>query len=308
MNALPATLIPEPSDSEDVVSALETADVFWTKGDADEAMRWLKRAAESASDAGNDARALAIARSVADLKSGSSRAIETPSVSRPAPPSAAKAPPPPSATRAGAGTQENSEVRRAPPPLPSPPAAPIDAAPTSRATASQKAPPPLPTPKTPESAAPPAPSARLSSMPPAPPQKRPASTDRLPAVTPEPAHVTPVKPQPTGAGPNPTPPADAARPAPASPQPRAAAVSAAPAPGSDIPAAGNRRSMPAPKEPSRAAVTAANAYRAVTVYVKPQAQNGERLEVFLARPGQTPPPGTEPALLIPTRRGARLLG
>ncbi len=70
MTALPAILNPEPDDNEDVVSALETADIFWNKGDTDEALRWLKRAAETASDTGNDMRALAIARSVADLEGG----------------------------------------------------------------------------------------------------------------------------------------------------------------------------------------------------------------------------------------------
>jgi hypothetical protein len=67
-----------------------------------------------------------------------------------------------------------------------------------------------------------------------------------------------------------------------------------------------------PKEPTTRsaafAADAANAYRAVTVYVRPQARNGDQLEVFLAKPGQTPPPGTEPAILVPMRRGARLLG
>jgi len=45
----------------------------------------------------------------------------------------------------------------------------------------------------------------------------------------------------------------------------------------------------------------------LTVFVKPQGRNGDKLEVFLAKPGQAVPAGAEPALLVPTRRGGRLL-
>ena len=62
-----------------------------------------------------------------------------------------------------------------------------------------------------------------------------------------------------------------------------------------------------PKEPQRT-VSPANAYRALTVFVKPQGRNGEKLEVILAQPGQPMPEGAEPALLVPTRRGGKLLG
>ncbi len=62
-----------------------------------------------------------------------------------------------------------------------------------------------------------------------------------------------------------------------------------------------------PKEPHRA-LTPGTAFRAVTVFVKPQGRSGDKLEVVLAKPGQAVPAGAEPALLIPTRRGGRLLG
>ena len=58
---------PEPTDSEDVVWALEAASSMWERGDGREAIRWLRRAAESAGDTGNDMRALALARAAADL-------------------------------------------------------------------------------------------------------------------------------------------------------------------------------------------------------------------------------------------------
>lgn len=61
--------IPSPSaaDDETVVTALETAAIFGAKGDAQEAMRWLRRAAESAGAAGDDERALSLSRVAAEL-------------------------------------------------------------------------------------------------------------------------------------------------------------------------------------------------------------------------------------------------
>jgi hypothetical protein len=59
--------VPETSDGEDVRSALETADALWSAGNHGEAVRLLRIAAEKASDAGNDLRALEIARAVADI-------------------------------------------------------------------------------------------------------------------------------------------------------------------------------------------------------------------------------------------------
>jgi len=267
MTALPAVLNPEPGDNEDVVSALETADIFWTKGDTDEALRWLKRAAETASDAGNDMRALAIARSAADLKAvpAAAMAAEAPKMSRPPPPSAM--------------------ARQAPAGASPPSAASGDGARSHAPGAAQKMPPPLPPSKARESGMPPAPSARPATSPPPAPSasapmapSRSASTDRMAAVTAEARTVaTPARPS-------------------------------TPSPASEAPAA--RRAAPAsslPKEPHRA-LTPGTAFRALTVYVKPQGRNGDKLEVILVKPGQAIPAGAEPALLVPTRRGGRLLG
>ena len=279
MNALPANLSPEPSDSEDVVSALETADVFWTKGDADEAIRWLKRASDSAMDAGNEMRGIAIMRSVADLKSAPARGAETPGpppkMSRPPPPSAIKAPSPPSSL----------DSRRGPPPLPS--ASGGDGVGRSHASsAPQKGALPQPSAKTRDSVAPPA-RHHSTAPPPAPsasaaaPPKRSPATDRMAADTPETTRATATSAQSS----------------------RATTAAAEPA----VPSA--RRSVPAaslPKEPQRP-VTPATAYRAVSVFVKPQGRNGEKLEVILAKPGQAAPAGAEPALLVPMRRGGRLI-
>jgi hypothetical protein len=76
--------IPAPlgADTETVVTALETAALFGSKGDRREAMRWLRRAAESAGEAGDDERALLLSRTVADLH----EELEQAPVSMPYPP------------------------------------------------------------------------------------------------------------------------------------------------------------------------------------------------------------------------------
>jgi hypothetical protein len=58
---------PQPNDPEDLSTALETAAIFGAQGDVREAVRWVRRAAELAGDAGDDMRALTLARAVADL-------------------------------------------------------------------------------------------------------------------------------------------------------------------------------------------------------------------------------------------------
>jgi hypothetical protein len=58
---------PSAEDSDDVELALETAGALWNKGDRSEALRWVRRAAEAAEQAGNDQRALELARRAAEL-------------------------------------------------------------------------------------------------------------------------------------------------------------------------------------------------------------------------------------------------
>jgi hypothetical protein len=56
-------------DPKTVVMALETGKTEWNRGDLHEAVRWIRRAADAAEAAGNDMRALSLARMAADLKS-----------------------------------------------------------------------------------------------------------------------------------------------------------------------------------------------------------------------------------------------
>jgi hypothetical protein len=60
---------PDPSDSEGVLLALETARALEARGDTNEATRWLRRAATEAEKQGNDARVLELAHAAADLTS-----------------------------------------------------------------------------------------------------------------------------------------------------------------------------------------------------------------------------------------------
>jgi hypothetical protein len=62
---------PKPSDSEDVLVALETAQALEARGDLAEAARWLRRAADEAEKQGNDTRVLALAHAAADLTNAS---------------------------------------------------------------------------------------------------------------------------------------------------------------------------------------------------------------------------------------------
>jgi hypothetical protein len=108
-----ATLLPTSTqtDSESVASCLDTARALWAKGDSREAVRWLQRGAAAAEEAGDDERALAIARSAADL----SAQLGPVSVRPPRPDSTA-----PESRRGGpeAVTPQTPSVRRTPPPVP----------------------------------------------------------------------------------------------------------------------------------------------------------------------------------------------
>ena len=104
----------EADDAEDVAWQLQTAGTMWARGDHHEAIRWLRRAAEAASDAGADLRSVKLARAAADLTT----ALEIP-------PSM----PPPAAvpTATAPSAPAHSETPR----LPTPPPPPVRSAPAS---------------------------------------------------------------------------------------------------------------------------------------------------------------------------------
>ena len=64
---LPQVPEAKPEDPEDVSWALSTAEAMWARGDHSEGIKWVRRAAEAASEAEKDARALELAKAAADL-------------------------------------------------------------------------------------------------------------------------------------------------------------------------------------------------------------------------------------------------
>lgn len=58
---------PHDEDDEDVHWALSTAGALWGRGEREEALRWLRRAAEQASDANADLRALELFKAAAEV-------------------------------------------------------------------------------------------------------------------------------------------------------------------------------------------------------------------------------------------------
>src|SRR5262245_66390148 len=92
--------IPSPleQDDEDVHWALSTASALWTRGERTEALKWLRRAAETASDANADTRALELFKAAAEVATRISSArppgasSAPPAVTMPSPPVAAGRP------------------------------------------------------------------------------------------------------------------------------------------------------------------------------------------------------------------------
>jgi hypothetical protein len=86
-------------DSSDVAVALEVAGALWDKGDHEEGLRWLKRAVEAASDAGDTPRANALARASSELEASLTRDASAKSIPATAPPLPSEAPVVPGASR-----------------------------------------------------------------------------------------------------------------------------------------------------------------------------------------------------------------
>src|SRR5262245_166386 len=123
---------PDPTDSDDVATALETARALAAQGEIAEAARWLRRAADEAEQNGHDDRVLMFARAAADLTSTipstERRSIQVPTP-KPAPwsvsspPAAKPSAPPPVPPRTSAS----------PPPPPARASAPPSVSPRSSA-------------------------------------------------------------------------------------------------------------------------------------------------------------------------------
>lgn len=73
---------PESDDTDDTRWALQTAGTLWQQGEYRESLRWVRRAAEAAAEAGRDDRALVLAKAGAELRG----AVEIPRTLPPPPP------------------------------------------------------------------------------------------------------------------------------------------------------------------------------------------------------------------------------
>jgi hypothetical protein len=107
---LPTVPEPKPDDPEDVSWALSTAEAMWARGDHAEGIKWVRRAAEAASEAESDERALELAKAVADLtaliaKPASRASIDIEEIEPMSEPAPAQPPPAPPAKHANKPAQ-----------------------------------------------------------------------------------------------------------------------------------------------------------------------------------------------------------
>ncbi|WP_044986041.1 hypothetical protein [Sorangium cellulosum] len=110
---------PHDEDDEDVHWALSTATALWGRGEREEALRWLRRAAEQASDANADLRALELFKAAAEVAQKISVTEEDPgsATATDSPPAIGSAPKTPlSAPPQASGA--SSATASAPPPRP----------------------------------------------------------------------------------------------------------------------------------------------------------------------------------------------
>jgi len=121
--------IPTPlaEDNEEVHWALSTAAALWATGDRGDALRWLRKAAETANDLEEDSRALELYKAAATIRSTllppALSAADT--IRSPAPADSPSIPPPPASARSSRSASGVRSVARvkAPPksrPLPKP--------------------------------------------------------------------------------------------------------------------------------------------------------------------------------------------
>jgi Meckel syndrome type 1 protein len=113
-----------PGDPTDVSTALEVAGALWAKGSTDESLRWLKRAAEAATETGNAARADELGNAIVELETSLTAKVAPALVPSVAAASAASRPPPPpvsaasTAVRASAAPPAAASTTGRPPPPP----------------------------------------------------------------------------------------------------------------------------------------------------------------------------------------------
>jgi hypothetical protein len=284
-----------PSDSEEVGWALSTAEALLGRGERAEAIKWVRRAAEQASDDGADDRSLELAKAVGELAAlvasappPPPEAPAPPAPEAPAPPPAAAEPervstPAPASRRAStliSGPPPAPPVEAAPPPPPPPPplvaSEPARAADPALADLQRKAP-PLPG------------GARASVPPPIPPL--PPASEKSGDVVAALAELSSASPKPPAVDERP---ASQAPPAVSTQMPSLVATQEPPAVATHEPPA-----VAAPSAPAQAVPTAHDALplsQAIKVIVAPL--SGPAARVFRADTGVHRPAGSFEAILV----------
>jgi hypothetical protein len=84
--------VSKKDDLEDVAWALQTAEATWSRGEHADALKWIRRAAEAASEAEADDRALELAKAAADVASLLTEKTSTTLTGQGPPPNAQSAP------------------------------------------------------------------------------------------------------------------------------------------------------------------------------------------------------------------------
>ncbi len=134
----------EEGDSDDVRWALETAGAMWDQNDRDGSLRWLKRAADTASEEGEDMRSVGLAKARAELRSfldlsGEAAAAAVAQVKTESAPPAVMPPPVPTSPGSPPPAPADRTAKRRPPPpqrgaTPAPPQPAQADGPTAEAT------------------------------------------------------------------------------------------------------------------------------------------------------------------------------
>ena len=274
----------EPNDSDDVTLALETAEALWNRGDPSEALRWLRRAAEAAGDSGDDMRAVVLAKAVAELNASGAEAA----------PKHVKPPPlPPQATQTAHGHTNGSSadteyplglkggvkgLSKAPPAPPSPPST---RKPAGRESPAKPSAPPSVRPQTSAKSLhpPPTPGYRAST--------KPALSDDGVLTSADPSIGAETTPLPTSVRSRALRSSDARPHRPEAKPPRSVEATNG---------AAHKRATPRTFERA-----------ALKVYVPAHARSGDKLEVYVLHEGEQAPAGAVEAILVPLKRGAKLL-
>lgn len=274
----------EPNDSDDVTLALETAEALWNRGDPNEALRWLRRAAEAAGDSGDDLRAVVLAKAVAELNASGSESAPKHVKPPPLPPQASHG----SSSSGAAPHGINGSSADTDYPLGL----------KGGVKGVSKAPPAPPAPPSTRKPAPAKPSA--------PPSARQQTASKSLHPPPTPAHKAAARALVADDGVLSS--ADASfgtetTPLPTSVRFRALRPSA-PASRHDAKPAKHSESANGAVHKSGAARTFARA--ALKVYVLANARAGDKLEVHVLHEGEQAPAGAALAMLVPLQRGTKL--